>query len=260
MRTKNRKASGAELSTASSANPALPLYRQVAGKLQTSLESGEFAANEPLPAERDLALAYKVSRDTVRKAIRLLEEQGVLYSDHGRGTFVAPETVREMSRFLDSFTADTLRRGGTPGQRILLMEQVAASMALASLLQTEINVPLLRIKRLRLMNGEPVGVQDSHLRLPPGAKLEKRELERAGSLYQLLIEKFSIEPTESLESVGAVAALQEDVELLGVDAGTPLLLCERVMLSDRREPVEYCEMKYVPSYRYKTRVNKWSHR
>jgi GntR family transcriptional regulator len=237
---------------------ALPLYRQLAATLRTHMESGKIGANEPMPAERDLALTYQVSRDTVRKAIRLLEEQGVLYSDHGRGTFAAPQAVRQMSRFLDSFTEDTLKRGGVPGQTILSMETIAANMAVASLLHMEPDEPLLRIRRVRLMDGKPVGLQDSYLRLPGGAVLEQKELEQNGSLYRLLIDKFGIKPSESLESVGAVAALPADAELLGVAAGTPLLLCERVMLSDRREPVEYCEMKYVPPYRYKTRISKWS--
>jgi GntR family transcriptional regulator len=235
-----------------------PLYKQLAADLQHKLEAGQFGANAPLPAERDLAATYQVSRDTVRKAIRLLEEQGVLYSDHGRGTFAAPESVRQMSRFLDSFTEDTINRGGTPGQNILLMETVAASMAVASLLQVEASMPLLRIKRVRLMNGAPVGLQDSYLKLPAGAVLRRAELERRGSLYRILIEDLGIKPSESLESVGAIAAQPDDAGLLGVAPGTPLLICERVMLSDRREPVEYCEMRYVPSYRYKTRISKWS--
>ena len=235
-----------------------PLYRQLAETLQLHMETGKIAPNEPLPAERDLAISFKVSRDTVRKAIRLLEERGVLYSDHGRGTFAAPAAVRQMSRFLDSFSEDTLKRGGSPGQKILSMENVAANMAIASLLHVEAHVPLLRIRRLRLMDDAIVGLQDSYLHLPQGARLERKELERAGSLYRLLIDKFSIEPSESLESVGAIAASADDALLLGVGPGTPLLVCERVMLSDRREPIEYCEMKYVPSYRYKTRINKWS--
>ncbi|MFZ6773909.1 GntR family transcriptional regulator [Undibacterium sp. SXout7W] len=243
-------------STETSTVSTMPLYRQLAQTLQQTMESGKLGPNTALPTERDLALTYNVSRDTVRKAIRLLEEQGVLYSDHGRGTFTAPEAVRQMSRSLGSFTEDTLKRGGTPGQKILLMENVAASMAISSLLQIEQQVPLLRIKRLRLMNGAPVGLQDSYLKLPPGAKLERKELERAGSLYRILIDKFGIDPSESLESVGAVAAVADDVTLLDVSLGTPLLVCERVMLSDRRDPIEYCEMKYVPSYRYKTRISK----
>jgi len=43
-----------------------------------------------------------------------------------------------------------------------------------------------------------------------------------------------------------------------VPAGSPLLACEGITLSDRRQPIEYCEMRYVPSYRYKTRINKRS--
>lgn len=235
---------------------AQPLYQQLAETLKQLMESGSIGAQEPMPAERELAITYQVSRDTVRKAIRLLEQQGLLYSDHGRGTFTAPAAVRQMSRFLDSFTDDTIKRGGVPGQTILAMASVAANMAIASLLHIEPDEPLLRIKRVRLMNGKPVGLQESFLRLPEGAQLERGELERSGSLYRLLIDKLGIKPSESLESVGAVAAEAGDAALLEVAVGTPLLLCERVMLSDRREPVEYCEMKYAPPYRYKTRISK----
>jgi GntR family transcriptional regulator len=234
------------------------LYRQLADTIRTSIESGKLGENEPLPPERDLAVSYEMSRDTVRKALRLLETQGVLYSDHGRGTFVAPQAVRHMSRFLDSFTADTIRRGGVPGQKILSIEHTAASMIIASILRMDSHSPVLRIRRVRFVNDQPVGLQDSYLRLPFDAVLEYKELERSGSLYRLLIEKFAIVPTEGLESVSAVAATADDAALLGVAAGTPLLQCERVTLSERREPVEYCEMKYLPSYRYKTRISKWS--
>ncbi|PHV06621.1 GntR family transcriptional regulator [Janthinobacterium sp. BJB412] len=244
--------------TTSASRPAQPLYVQLADTLKQLMESGKIGAREAMPAERELAASYQVSRDTVRKAIRLLEEQGLLYSDQGRGTFAAPESVRQMSRFLDSFTEDTVKRGGVPGQTILSMETVGANMAIASLLHVQQDQPLLRIRRVRLMNGKPVGLQDSHLRLPDGARLERKELEQVGSLYRILADKFGIHPSESLESVGAVAAQPEDARLLGVAAGTPLLLCERVMLSDRRELVEYCEMKYAPPYRYKSRISKGS--
>lgn len=235
-----------------------PLYRQLAATLQQELESGRYPANAPLPAERELAATFNMSRDTVRKAIRLLEEQGVVYSDHGRGTFAAPEAVRQMSRFLDSFTDDALKRGGIPGQRILALEPVTADMALASLLQIEAGAPLVRLRRLRLLNGTAVGLQDSFLNLPEGAFLRRQQLEAKGSLYRLLAEDLGVRPSECLESLSAVAAQADESALLGVEVGSPLLACERITLSDRRQPIEYCEMRYVPSYRYKTRINKWS--
>jgi len=237
---------------------ALPLYRQLAFTLRGECERGRYGDNEPLPAERDLAATFNVSRDTVRKAIRLLEEQGVLYSDHGRGTFVAPESVRQMSRFLDSFTDDAEKRGRVAGQRILKLEPVVASLALASLLHTEPDTELIHLHRVRLLNGEPVGLQESWLRLPPGARLERRVLEARGSLYRLLIEDFDLRPSECLESLSAVSAGPEESALLNVPVASPLLACERITLSDRRQPLEYCEMRYVASYRYTTRVSKWS--
>lgn len=235
-----------------------PLYRKLAATLQHALEDGRYAVNAPLPAERELAASFNVSRDTVRKAIRLLEEQGVVYSDHGRGTFAAPEAVRQMSRFLDSFTDDAIKRGALPGQRILALEPVAADLALASLLQLEAGAPLVRLRRLRLLDAAPVGLQDSWLHLPAGATIGRQQLEAKGSLYRLLSEDLGVRPTECLESLSAVAAQPDESTLLGVAAGSPLLACERITLSDRRQPIEYCEMRYVPSYRYKTRINKWS--
>lgn len=235
-----------------------PLYRRLAATLQQDIESGRYAVNAPLPAERDLAASLNVSRDTIRKTIRLLEEQGVLYSDHGRGTFVAPESVRQMSRFLDSFTDDAIKRGGIPGQRILLLENVMANLALASLLQIAPETRLTRLRRLRLLNGQAVGLQDSYLHLPAGAAIDRGALEAKGSLYRLLTDDLGMHPSKCLESLNAVAAQAEESELLGVAPGTPLLAGERITLSDRRQPIEYCEMRYVPTYRYKTRVNKWS--
>ena len=237
---------------------ALPRYKQLADTIRATIERGLLRDNDALPSERDLSEKYEVSRDTVRKAVRYLEERGVIYSDHGRGTFVAPAIVRRMSRFIDSFSQDTQHRGGVPGQRILAVEPSAASMGIAGLLGLEPGYPLMRVRRVRLVDGHPVGVHDAYFPLPRGARLERAELERAESLYQLLGDKFGFAPAEAVENLNAAAADAEDASLLGIDVGAPILICERITLSDRREPIEYCLMKYVASYRYSTRIAKHS--
>lgn len=233
-------------------------YRQLADIIRSAIEQGHLTDNQALPSERELAEKYEVSRDTVRKAVRFLEERGVIYSDHGRGTFVAPALVRRMSRFIDSFSQDTQLRGGVPGQHILAVEATAASMGLAGLLGVEPGHPLTRVRRVRLIDGSPVGLHDAYFPLPRGAKLEPAEIEQAQSLYKLLTEKFGFAPAEAVENLCAAAASAEDARLLGIAEGAPILLCERITLSDRREPVEYCVMKYVASYRYSTRIAKTS--
>lgn len=167
---------------------------------------------------------------------------------------MAPPALRKMARVLDGFTSDARRRGDEPGQIILAVEEVPASIAVAAVLEIEPRRPVARVKRIRTLNGQRIGTQESFLALP--GSFTDTDLERAGSLYALIGRRFSIQPTEGLESLGSIAANADDAALLDVAVGAPLLLCERVTLSERRQPFEYCEMRYVSSYRYTARINR----
>jgi GntR family transcriptional regulator len=68
--------------------PAL-VYVQVADHLATRIETGDLAPGSRLPPERELAAAYGVAYDTIRRATALLRERGLIVTVHGRGTFVA---------------------------------------------------------------------------------------------------------------------------------------------------------------------------
>ena len=240
----------------SSAN--IPRYKLLADVIRNTIEQGILADNQALPSERELAETYSVSRETVRKSVRYLEERGVIYSDHGRGTFVAPAIVRQMSRFIDSFTQDTEHRGGVPGQTVLAVEVVPASMGIAGILGIAPGESLNRVRRVRTIDGQPVGLQDGYYPLQRGAKLLRTEVEEAQSLYRLLAKKYGFAPAEAVENLQVGLADAQEAELLGIATGAPLLVCERITLSERREPIEYCLMKYVSTYRYTTRVAKYS--
>ena len=230
-----------------------PRYRRLVKIIRDQIEAGGYADNVALPSERDLAVQHAVSRETVRKALRLLEEAGDIYIDHGRGTFPAPSSVRRMRRFLGSFSDDTRRRGDQPGQTVLELEMVPASFAIAGALNIDPGRPLTHLKRLRLVNGKPIGVQDAYIDIR-GASFTRKEMEEAGSLYALLIERFGMVPAEALESVTVCLANAEDALLLNVAEGSPLLLMERITISDRHVPIEYCVMKYVKEYTYRARI------
>lgn len=244
--------------TMNTAETAQPRYRWLADIIRDTIDRGVLTDNQALPPERELAERYEVSRDTVRKAVRFMEERGIIYSDHGRGTFVSPAIVRGTTRFIDSFSQDTGNRGGVAGQRILAAETVGASMAVAKLLNLEPGAPLVRVRRIRLIDDAPVGLHDAYLVLPRGARISRSQIEKAGSLYKLLTAEFAFEPAEAVENLCAGAADADDAQLLDIDPGAPMLVCERITLSDRRQPIEYCLMKYVSTYRYRTRIAKHS--
>jgi GntR family transcriptional regulator len=67
-----------------------PLYVQLAGILRRRIESGQLARLDPLPSESTLTQEHDVSRDTVRRAIAVLREQGLVFTIAQRGTYVGP--------------------------------------------------------------------------------------------------------------------------------------------------------------------------
>lgn len=229
-------------------------YIWLAELIRTTIERGHLGDNQALPSERDMAEKYGVSRVTVRRTLQRLIEQGVVYSEQGRGTFVAPAMVRRTGRFVNGFSEDTVARGGQPGQRILTVEPTLASMGMAGLLSTRVGHPLIHVRRVRFINHEPIGLQDAFVMAVGGLRIEQAELEASGSLYKLMRQRFGVVPTEAVENLSADQAGEQEAELLNVPVGSPLLMCERVTFSERREPIEYCRMSYVPSYRYSTRV------
>lgn len=67
---------------------AVPVYHQVATLLRQAIESGELAPGRPLPSESFLMGEHGISRDTARKAVRLLRDEGLVLTVQGKGTFV----------------------------------------------------------------------------------------------------------------------------------------------------------------------------
>lgn len=234
--------------------PASPRYVELANSIRQAIERKEFQDQDALPSERDLAQRFGVSRETVRKAIQLMRSKGFVYSGHGRGNFVGPAMVRSTVRLIESFSEDVRKRGATAGQTILEVRPVPATSELSAIFGVDENTPLWRVLRVRHIDGVPVSLHDAYLLLPPEGALSRSEIERAGSLYSLLEAKFGFAPAEAIESLYALAANAREAELLKIKTRTPLLVCERITLSDRRTPIEYCLMKYAPQYRYQNRA------
>ena len=77
------------------------LYEQIVQQIEESILKGELSEGSQLPAERDLAKQFGVSRTAVREAIKALQEKGLVDAFPGRGTFVTNGTSNSMRRYLD---------------------------------------------------------------------------------------------------------------------------------------------------------------
>ncbi len=238
----------------------IPKYFQLANILREKIENGEFPAQDVIPSERQLEEQYNLSRPTIRQAIDLLERQGYLYRVHGKGTFVSPPKLQKGMLELTSFSEDMRNRGLTPGARILEYGYMQPSVKIAR--QLGLNpkdTQVLRIKRLRTGNGEPIGLQDSYLALEKNQVITQEEIEQKGSIYAILQQKYGIYPTEADETLEVTLATPEEAELMQIPNGSPLLLNERTLWSQDRKAIEFVSILYRGDrYKYFVRLTrKW---
>ncbi|HAF61501.1 MAG TPA: phosphonate metabolism transcriptional regulator PhnF [Anaerolineaceae bacterium] len=236
----------------------IPKYYQLANILREQIENGTWKANETIQSERQLEQQYNLSRPTIRQAIDLLISQGYLYRIHGRGTFVSPPKLQKGILELTSFSEDMRNRGLEPGQIMLEFGLIPPPKKIKTRLEiSDSNKKVLRIKRIRTGNGEPIGIQDSYLNLPDDKEISQQELEERGSIYAILQEKFGIFPAEADETLEVTLASEEEADQLAITVGSPLLLNERILYSQNRQAIEFVSILYRGDrYKYYMRLTR----
>lgn len=95
-----------------------PLYQQIAETLASGIHSGQYQPGDKLPSEYELCQMYSVSRMTVRLALGQLIQQGLIYSVHGKGSFVNQPILRYDTRKIVGFS-ETLRQRGLEGHTVI---------------------------------------------------------------------------------------------------------------------------------------------
>ncbi len=208
------------------AERSLPMYMQVEEQLHRRIADGEWKAGEKIPSEKELCAAYGVSHITMKHALQRLVDRGVLVRQQGSGTYVRKTDLTAGSRSVRSFTAEVQDLGMVPSSRLLSIKEIGAPLDVAAALDLEVGDPVVRVRRVRLGDGEPIGVQTAFLlgkRFPGLARLDLH----GTSLYGLLETNYGVVPDEARETftVGRVTA--EDAGLLKVKAGTPAFYVER---------------------------------
>jgi GntR family transcriptional regulator len=224
-------------------NSKLPLYHQLYEILRGKIRRGEWKPGDVIPPESELLGSYQVSRTTVRQVLDLLTNEGLIYRQQGRGTFVARPTVEQTLVRIVNFTEDMRMRGCEPSSKVLFSGLVPASPEIAERLQIESGEELARLERLRLADGEPMGIEESHLvhRYCPGI-LEGDYV--TNSLRAALLQKYGIRWTHARQVIRAILAPHDLADTLRVAPKSALLFVERVSYSQDNLPVEFLRIYY----------------
>ncbi|MFI6458255.1 GntR family transcriptional regulator [Streptosporangium amethystogenes] len=234
-------------------SPRIPKYYDVKRSLLALTKS--LPAGSALPPERALAVRFETSRTTVRQALSELVVEGRLVRIQGKGTFVAQPKVAQVLQ-LTSYTGDLRTVGLEPDTKILDISYVTADEQLARRLAINAGGRVLRIHRLRLASGEPMSIDTTHLSARRFPRL-RRELEMHSSLYETLYNAYNVRLTDAEEIIETVLATPYDAQVLGVDAGLPLLLLTRHAFDADGNPVEWAQSLYRGDrYKFVTRLRR----
>lgn len=220
-----------------------PLYRQLAALLAAKIQAGVYPPGSRLPSERELSEELNVSRITARQAIGTLMEDGLIYREQGRGTFVAEPRMRRLQG-LTSFTEDMLARGFTPRSQVLTKEVREGNVDLRQSLHLQPGERLLYLARLRLADDKPIAIQTSHISLKLCPGLENEDFTDL-SLFALLREKYHIHPAWTEADVQAFLATPEEASLLQIRSNAPLLMVRGKTYTESFEPIEIVRTCYV---------------
>ncbi|RDJ06724.1 GntR family transcriptional regulator [Rhizobium grahamii] len=218
--------------------PDVPLYKRLKSAIEAAIRSNAVKPGGLLPGERALAESLSLSRVTVRKALSLLEEEGLLNRRHGFRTEVGSRVEKSLST-LTSFSEDIRARGMEPGC-IWLSKQISRpSPGEMMALGISASATVVRMRRVRTADGLPIAVESSTV---PTRFIPSPDLVR-DSLYEALAAR-SFMPQRAIQRMRSRAASSEDALHLNCEPGAPLLVTERRCFLPDEQIVEYCETRY----------------
>jgi GntR family transcriptional regulator len=234
-----------------SVTPPEPRYSQIAGFLRAAIVGAEYGPGQALPGESVLAERWHVSRPVIRQALALLQAEGLIYAEHGRGTF-----VREKRQLLHHGGRRYDRSGRAPGQsafeaevanveptavprrELTSVEEVPAPLEAATRLGLPEEEPVVLRRHVFWLGEDPVQLLDAYypVNVARGTILARRESTPSG-VHAWLEDEGGYKLTWAVEDVEGRMPTPEETQLLRLLPGVPVLVVWRTRYAGS-QPVE----------------------
>ena len=202
-----------------------------------------------LPTEPELAKQLRVSRSTLREAMRSFETQGLLIRKQGSGTYRADTTgVFETGlEVLDSLETLAARLSLDVSMGELLVEQISADEELARKLSAEKGSPLVNVSRVITVKNQPVAFLRDIL---PLDVIASKDLEEGfnGSVLDLLIHRADPMPEQSSTEIKVIPAPREVARALDIQRGEALLMFEADLVDKTGRVIDHSFSWFLPGY------------
>ena len=223
--------------------PELPLYLKIADELRASLLL--LPEGAPFETEQALTDEYGVARGTIRQALNLLVQEGLLSRTQGRGSFRSSSKTQQYNLMLTEELTDSIRTIGTNSSiRGLSITLVPATPAIADLLKIPRGAKIRKVLRTRIVDGQPYVYCVGHLRTDIVPPFYKRDYKT--SLGNLVRYELKVHIETRRCDFCAVAADETIAAALSIPVGTPVLKIVLICYGREREPL-LSDVFYFPS-------------
>lgn len=213
------------------------LYIQLCEILKKRIESKEWSVGSQIPTEEELCRMYGVSKATVRAAILELVRLGYLMRQQGKGTFVCKRVISEGLVMWTSLREPMLEAGVTFSTRVLAQTVIMPTDDLDIKLDIPEDKHIIYIKRLRMVDNEPILLEESYIPYHICPPLLEEEVVNK-SLFELLEKEHGIKITKVKNYIEIIYLNADEGRLLKLPEGSPALLLTQYLYS-RETPIMY---------------------
>ncbi|KVF77559.1 GntR family transcriptional regulator [Burkholderia sp. FL-7-2-10-S1-D7] len=235
---------------------AAPLYVQIKDTLRTRILDGTYAPHSRMPSEHELCAMFDVSRITVRQALGDLQKEGLLFRLHGKGTFVSKPKAFQNVTSLQGFAEAMSSMGYEIVNQLRSFRTVKADRHLAAKLNVPEGAPLVEIHRVRLLNREPVSLEQTWVPEALGKRLAGADL-ATRDIFLILENDCGVPLGHADVSIDAILADDEIVDALRVEESSPVLRIERLTHDASGAPIDYEHLYFRgDAFQYRLRIDR----
>lgn len=213
-----------------------PMYIKIHNQIKRDVENHVYKVGDRIPAERQLAVKFGVSRMTLRQAIKTLEEEGILERRLGSGTYVASQKVQEKMSGIMSFTEITQANGQIPSSKLISYQIGKPSLSEKERLNLNPDSEVLRMERIRFADETPICYEVVTIPYHLVENLSKDDI--STHLYETL-NKNGYRIGRVTEHISAAVANENDARLLNTKKGEALITRRQVTELSNGQPFEY---------------------
>ena len=220
----------------------IPAYIQIHDQIKSEIDQKIWKIGERLPSERDLAEKFQVSRMTLRQAITLLVEEGVLERRVGSGTFITSTRVQEKMRGTTSFTEIVKSQGKVPSSQLISYRRTIPNEQEVAKLGITPTENIIRMERVRYADQVPLVYEVASI---PEKFIKDFKKEEITSHFFQTLQQHGYRIGKSQQTIYARLAKEKIAHYLEVEKGHAILALTQVSYLEDGTAFEYVKSQYV---------------